>query len=74
MLGHEAIQRDWTGTLDAAQVSADYLAMPLAFEQNAGQLDAAVDFIARGSGYAVYLTDGDAVIALNQADGSGNEN
>jgi hypothetical protein len=37
---------------------------PLAFERNDGQTDAQVDFLARGSGYAVWLAGGDAVIAL----------
>ena len=32
LLGAE-VRRDWTGTLDTAQVSADYVATPLAFEQ-----------------------------------------
>jgi hypothetical protein len=31
---------------------------PLAFEQNRGQLDARADFLARGSGYSLFLSDG----------------
>ncbi|MGB5764890.1 MAG: DUF4347 domain-containing protein, partial [Sedimenticolaceae bacterium] len=61
----EVIQRDWTGTLDAEQVSAEYLSTSLAFEQNAGQTDEAVDFLSRGDGYSVFLTDGDAVMVLS---------
>ena len=38
---------------------------------NEGQTDDAVDFLARGSGYAVFLTDADAVLALKGADGAG---
>ena len=67
---NETIMRDWSGVLDAAQVYANYTETPLAFEQNTGQFDTAVDYLARGSGYAAYLTDGDAVITLDRADGS----
>ncbi|MGB5571294.1 MAG: DUF4347 domain-containing protein, partial [Sedimenticolaceae bacterium] len=65
----EVIQRDWTGTLDAEQVSAEYLTSPLAFEANAGQTDETVDFLSRGDGYSVFLTDGDAVLVLGGSDG-----
>ncbi len=50
------------GQLDA------YLLTPLAFEANLGQTDTTVDFMARGSGYAVFLTDGDAVLKLDGGD------
>jgi sugar lactone lactonase YvrE len=52
---------------DAANqpLSVDIAAAPLAFERNAGQTDAQVDFLARGSGYGVWLSDGDAVLALD---------
>jgi hypothetical protein len=38
--------------------------MPLAFEANHGQSDAQVKYIARGSGYTLFLTSQDAVISL----------
>ncbi|MGB5743771.1 MAG: DUF4347 domain-containing protein, partial [Sedimenticolaceae bacterium] len=63
------VQRDWTGTLDAAEVSAEYLSTPLAFEENSGQFDEPVDYVARGDSYAVFLTDTDAVIRLDGDDG-----
>ena len=66
----EVIQRDWTGTLDAEQVSAEYLTSPLAFEANAGQTDETVDFLSRGDGYSVFLTDGDAVLVLGGSEAS----
>jgi hypothetical protein len=47
---------------------ASVAATPLAFEQNVGQANAQVDFLARGTGYAVGLADGDAVLAVQ--DGS----
>ena len=43
----------------------DPAALPLAFEQNVGQADAAFDFLAHGSGYAVGLTGGDALLAID---------
>ena len=49
---------------DDADLAADYLALPLSFEQNLGQTDDQVDFLARGSGYTVFLTEGDAVLSL----------
>ncbi len=61
-------QAAWSGTLEA-DPSSQYVALPLAFEDNLGQTDEAVDFLARGSGYTVFLSDGDAVIALNSGDG-----
>ena len=38
--------------------------LPLAFEANRGQTDARVDFLARGSGYTLFLTPNEAVMAL----------
>ena len=64
----EADPRRWTGTLDEDQVRPDFLSTELTFEANAGQLDAAVDFLARGSGYAVFLSETDAIIRLSEGD------
>jgi len=38
----------------------------MSFEKNAGQSGTTVDFIARGSGYRVFLTSSEAVLALNK--------
>lgn len=38
--------------------------LPLAFEANHGQTDPAVRFLARGGGYAVFLTQREAVLSL----------
>ena len=38
--------------------------MPLAFEANQGQTDAQVKYIARGSGYTLFLTSQEAVLTL----------
>lgn len=40
--------------------------LPLTFERNQGQSDSRVKFLARGSGYGVFLTPGEAVIALRR--------
>ncbi len=46
---------------------ANYGAIPLHFEPNVGQADARVKFIARGSGYSLFLTSDGAVLALQKA-------
>jgi hypothetical protein len=53
----------------AAQPDQPYVSLPLGFEENLGQTDAQVDFLARGSGYSVFLTEGDAVLVLGGEDG-----
>ena len=41
-----------------------YGALPLSFEANQGQADAAVNYISHGDGYALFLTGTGAVMAL----------
>jgi hypothetical protein len=40
---------------------------PLRFEANAGQTDSRVNFLARGNGYTLFLTGGDAVLKLRSS-------
>jgi len=47
-----------------ARLNATLAALPLAFEANEGQLDPQVKYMARGNGYKVYLTSGDAVLSF----------
>jgi hypothetical protein len=47
-----------------ARISASYAALPLGFEANQGQVDPRVKYLARGNGYALFLTADDAVISL----------
>ncbi|MBL8384781.1 MAG: SBBP repeat-containing protein, partial [Burkholderiales bacterium] len=47
-----------------ADAAARQAALPLNFETNRGQADASIDFIARGSGVAIALSDGAATLAL----------
>ena len=58
-------------TLTAPRAAAP-VEVPLAFEQNAGQHDAAIRYAARGQGYAVSMLDSGVAIALrsNEAQAS----
>jgi hypothetical protein len=56
-----------------ARVEARYAEFPLAFEANAGQTDAQARYLARGAGYAIFLTSDEALLSLSArtpADGS----
>jgi Beta-propeller repeat/Cep192 domain 4 len=44
-----------------------YASLPLAFEPNRGQAASAVKFLARGSGFAVFFTEGEAVLSLERS-------
>jgi len=48
-----------------AKIQADYGKLPYTFEANGGQADAAVKFLARGPGYSLFLTPGEAVLSLH---------
>src|SRR5262249_25613538 len=41
-----------------------YVQLPLTFEPNEGQTDASVRFLSRGSGYTLFLTGSEAVLAF----------
>ncbi|TMG79709.1 MAG: hypothetical protein E6H75_00080 [Betaproteobacteria bacterium] len=47
-------------------MSASYGRLPLHFEANQGQTHKDVRFIARGPGYSLYLTSGEAVLVLTK--------
>lgn len=40
--------------------------LPLSFEENRGQTDPSVKFLARGDGYSLFLTPTEAVLALQR--------
>ena len=67
----ESIER--IGGNGAARLRAldAYGKLPLTFEQNSGQTDARVKFLARGAGYTVFLTDRDATLRLMQPSAEG---
>ncbi|MEO7702082.1 MAG: Ig-like domain-containing protein [Opitutus sp.] len=63
---------DTTPPLAAAAKStmlASYGNLPIAFEENAGQVDARVRFLSRGAGYQLFLTDASSMLALRADDG-----
>ena len=49
-----------------ARVAATYGKLPLSFELNQGQSDRQVRFMSRGSGYSLFLTSTEAVLALHK--------
>ena len=57
--------------LDAAtqvHLQASYGKLPMAFEANQGQSDAAVRYLARGPGYNLFLTETEAVLSLDRGE------
>ena len=47
-----------------AEIESNYGKLPLSFEANQGQTDSQVKFLARGRGYALFLTPTEAVLSL----------
>src|ERR1035438_9124629 len=50
----------------AASRQAKLMSVPLSFEPNQGQLTSTVQFLSRGSGYALFLTPGKVVLNLER--------
>src|SRR2546427_11784956 len=53
-----------------ARLAESYGKIPLSFEANQGQTDPRVKFLARGSGYTLFLTSDEAVLALRSRQSS----
>jgi Chitobiase/beta-hexosaminidase C-terminal domain/Bacterial Ig-like domain (group 3)/Beta-propeller repeat len=51
-----------------AKLAQSYGKLPLSFEPNRGQVDKTVKFLARGTGYGLYLTAQEAVLTLSKPD------
>jgi len=49
------------------RVKDSYGRLPLSFEANRGQVDTTVKYLARGSGYSLFLTSDEAVLSLSAA-------
>jgi hypothetical protein len=49
------------------QPTVSYTQQPIAFEPNRGQTNSEVKYLARGSGYALFLTPREAVLAMRHA-------
>ena len=54
-------------SIDHAGVVEAYGELPLSFEPNRGQINPSVDFLARGSGYTLSVSAGEAVLSLRTA-------
>ena len=57
-----------TATRTIAQAREAYGQLPLSFEENRGQANESVDFVARGPGYALALSPTEAIFALQKPD------
>ncbi len=55
--------------ISSKQLQAAYAKLPLSFEANFGQTDSSVKFLSRGSGYSLFLTPTQAVLALSTPQG-----
>jgi hypothetical protein len=65
---HEATAQPNAAT--KARHNEAYCQLPLSFETNVGQIDPQVDFVSHGSGYTLFLTPREAVLALSTASAS----
>jgi hypothetical protein len=54
-----------------ARIEDLFAKLPMRFEANRGQTAGEVRFLARGTGYALFLTDDEAVLELQRAEGRG---
>lgn len=55
-----------SGSSASTQLNENYGKLPLRFENNRGQSSEQVRFLARGPGYSLFLTSGEAVLSLNK--------
>ena len=68
----EFVQAEKTGARPTNQaIIAQYEELPLEFEANQGQTAPEVKYLARGSGYTLFLTANDAVLSLAEAERAG---
>jgi Beta-propeller repeat len=72
-LGSAAAQPDTVSSQAAlvdqatrTRINDAYMELPLRFEANQGQTDQAVRYISRGPGHSLFLTSGEAVLALSR--------
>jgi hypothetical protein len=68
LLGMICLNADaWAALSPPAEIQAAYGRLPLSFEANQGQTADEVKFLSRGPGYSLFLTPGEAVLALRKA-------
>jgi hypothetical protein len=63
---HESAGNPSADIAARARAIEAYGKTPMSFEENLGQTDARVRFLARGAGYTVFLTDHDATLRLGR--------
>jgi hypothetical protein len=63
---HVVVAKKRDGAVARLHALEAYGKIPLTFEENAGQTDAHVKFLARGAGYTVFLTDREATLRLER--------
>jgi hypothetical protein len=71
LLAGSAVAPKWAAGTATAHLVEAYGKLPLSFEANQGQTDRQVKFLSRGSGYTLYLTQREAVLALRPAPARG---
>jgi hypothetical protein len=63
-----------TSTAPAIRPRGSFGQLPLSFEENRGQSDSRVKYLARGKGYTLFLTPDEAVLALRSRSAAGKKN
>jgi Abnormal spindle-like microcephaly-assoc'd, ASPM-SPD-2-Hydin/Beta-propeller repeat len=66
MVSRDSVAKKSDDTAVRLRALEAYGKIPLTFEENSGQTDAQVKFLARGAGYTVFLTDRDATLRLER--------
>ncbi|CUS31872.1 exported hypothetical protein [Candidatus Nitrospira nitrosa] len=64
ILAEDSPEKPTLSTPSTATVQSAYGKLPLSFEANQGQVDAQIQFLARGRGQALYLTPSQAVLTV----------
>jgi hypothetical protein len=62
----QAAQTASVGSATQPKIEASMTTMPMRFERNVGQTDSRVSFLARGGGYAMFLTPDELVLSLRR--------
>ncbi len=65
--GHVGSQANVPASLNRLRLVRSYGKLPLSFEANHGQTSNQVKFLSRGRGYALFLTDDEAVLVLKKS-------
>lgn len=66
-IGPWSMNRSGPAVVREQKMAARFARLPIRFERNQGQFDSRVDFLARGAGYVLFLTGGDAVMKLRSS-------